>query len=108
MHLIAEWSSFDVVICVDAALLLTAPGQIHRFDLVTEELPYDVSYSSSHAFGLPETIALARQLNQMPKNLIAYAIEGVSFAVGAGITPVVAAAAGTVVTRILADVATFR
>lgn len=108
LGLIPQWSHVEGMICVDAAALLTTPGRIHRFDLATSELPRDMTPSSSHALGLAEAIALARALEQAPRHIIVYAVEGASFAAGAPMTPVVAAAAAEVVGRVIAEVESLR
>jgi hydrogenase maturation protease len=108
LGLIPEWSGVDGMICIDAAALLTTPGRIHRFDLATTELPRDMAPPSSHALGLAEAIALARALEQAPRHIIIYAVEGASFAAGAPMTPAVAAAAAEVVGRVVAEVQNLR
>jgi hydrogenase maturation protease len=108
LDLIPQWSDVDGMICVDAAALLTTPGRIHRFDLATTELPRDMAPPSSHALGLAEAIALARALEQAPRDIVVYAIEGASFAAGAAMTPAVVAAAGEVARRVVAEVESLR
>jgi hydrogenase maturation protease len=116
LNLITTWAGFDAVICIDAAAALSAPGRIHRFDLAASELPGELasisthasSHASSHSFGLAEAIGLARALQQAPRDIVIYAIEGASFAVGAPITPEVAAAAVEVTGRVAAEVGRLR
>jgi hydrogenase maturation protease len=80
-----------------------APGRIHRIDLATDELPRDMSFASSHAFGLAVAIGLARMLERAPRDIVVYAIEGCCFDAGAALTPAVAAAAGDAADRIAAE-----
>ena len=108
LGLIPEWSGVDGMVCVDAAALLTTPGRIHRFDLATTELPRDMAPPSSHALGLAEAIALARALEQAPRDIVVYAVEGAEFGGGAAMTPAVAAAADEVAGRIVAEVERLR
>jgi hydrogenase maturation protease len=108
LGLIPQWSGVDGMICVDAAALLTTPGRIHRFDLATTELPRDMAPPSSHALGLAEAIALARALEQAPRHIVVYAVEGAAFAGGAAMTPAVATAAGEVARRVVAEVESLR
>jgi len=108
LGLIPEWSDVDGMICVDAAALLTTPGRIHRFDLATTELPVDMAPPSSHALGLAEAIALARALEQAPRQIIVYAVEGAEFGGGAAMTRAVAAAVDEVAGRIVAEVERLR
>jgi hydrogenase maturation protease len=97
LSLIGDWAGCDALICIDAAAAPNArPGQIHRFDLAREELPQDLSFTSSHAFGLPEAIALARSLELAPPRIVVYAIEGSCFDAGAPLTEEVLTAAAEV------------
>lgn len=100
LALIDDWSGHDTVILVDAAAPASTPGRIHRIDLLEEELPVDVSLSSTHAFGVADAVRLARALGLLPRQLIVYAIEGASFDHGAPISREVAAAFDDVVTRV--------
>lgn len=107
--LIDDWADFDALICVDAAVPAgapaTAPGCIHRIGAATGTLPVDLSFQSSHAFGLAEAIALGRALQSLPETVIVYAVEGGCFDNGAPVTPAVAAAAAAVATCILKEIA---
>lgn len=93
LGLIGDWAGHDTVICIDAAAPMGEPGSIHRIDLSVSELPPDVAFTSSHAFGLAEAIALARTLGSMPQAMIVYAIEAAQFDHGAPLSAEVAAAA---------------
>ena len=48
--LIEDWVHFDALVCVDAAASAGVAGRIHRIDLATDELPTEMSFTSSHAF----------------------------------------------------------
>jgi len=104
MSLIEDWAVFDAVICVDAAAPRGAPGRVHRIDLAEEKLPPELSFTSSHAFGLAEAIELARVLELAPKRIIVYAIEGACFDAGAPFTPAVLSAAADVADCIAGEV----
>ena len=84
---------------------ISRPGHIHRIDVTAGGLPDELQLSSgstsSHAFGVAETIALARILGKLPPCFIVYAVEGACFAPGAAMTPTVAAAAETVARSVL-------
>jgi hydrogenase maturation protease len=104
LSLIDEWAGCDALICIDAAASPEAePGRIRRFDLAREELPQDLSFTSSHAFGLPEAIALARTLDLAPPRILVYAIVGRCFDAGAALSPEVLAAAAQVADRVAAE-----
>lgn len=103
LALIEDWAGRDAVVLVDAAAPGTAPGRVHRIDLLEEELPTDLARTSTHAFGVADTVGLARTLDLLPASVIVYAVEGANFEPGAALSPEVAAAAGDVVSRIAAE-----
>ncbi|MEJ2409187.1 MAG: hydrogenase maturation protease [Novosphingobium sp.] len=92
LAMLEDWAGFDALVCIDAAARGEEPGRIHRIDLVKEDLPRDMAFLSSHAFGLGEGIALARSLGLAPAVIIVYAIEGQDFDDGAPLSAPVAAA----------------
>ena len=108
LSLIEDWASFDALVCVDAAAPMGVPGRIHRIDLATDELPQDISSTSSHAFGIADAVALARALQLAPRDIVVYAVEGCCFNGGASVAPKVVAAAGEVADRIVAEVSRLR
>lgn len=108
LALIDDWAGFDAVVCIDAAAPMGAPGRIHRIDATTDTLPRDMSCTSSHAFGLAETIALARTLSRAPRDIVVFAVEGRSFDGGAGMTADVAAAVDPAADRVVAEVERLR
>ncbi len=85
--LIEEWTGADEVIVVDAVSSGAPPGTIHRLDPLAEPIPAALSQGSTHAFGLAETIELARALDRLPRRLTVYGIEGERFAAGRGAQP---------------------
>jgi hydrogenase maturation protease len=104
LSLIDDWAGCDALICIDAAAAPDAePGRIHRIDLARDALPQDLSFTSSHAFGLPEAVALARALKLAPRCIVVYAIEGSRFDSGATLSPEVLAAASEVADRVAAE-----
>lgn len=108
LALIDTWSGSDALVLIDAAQSTAAPGHIHRIDLLTEELPRELSLASTHGFGIADTIALAATLGLMPRRVVVYAIEAAHFEAGAPITPAVAGAADEAVRRIVAELAALR
>jgi hydrogenase maturation protease len=108
LSLIEDCAGFDALVCVDAAAPVTAPGRIHRFDLARDSLPRDLSFTSSHAFGLAEAIELARALQRAPQTIIVYAVEGGCFDGGTAMTPAVATAAAVVADRVVAEIVRLR
>ena len=84
--LLDAWAGADDVVVVDAAASGAPPGTIRRFDAGAGPLPARSLRSSSHAFGVPDAIELARALGRLPARLEVYAIEGASFAAGAALS----------------------
>jgi hydrogenase maturation protease len=80
------------VIFIDACASGAPPGHIHRFDVAAAPLPAQVFSISTHGFGLPSALELARALGVLPQHAIVYAIEGASFEAGAPLSAAVAAA----------------
>ncbi len=90
--LMEAWAGADRVVVVDAAESGAPPGTVRRFDARTP-LPARGLCSSTHGFGVPDAIELARALGRLPGRLEVYAIEGASFAAGDRLTPSVERAA---------------
>lgn len=93
----------DALICIDASAPMGAPGRIRRIDLTTGKPERDMSFTSSHAFGLADAIALAEALGVASRHIVVYAIEGASFDAGAAMTEAVAAAAEQVADCVIAE-----
>jgi hydrogenase maturation protease len=96
------WSGADRVVVVDAAKSGAPPGTVRRFDAHAAALPARLLRSSTHVFGVPDAIELARALGRLPATIEVYAIEGASFAAGDRLTPSVARAAETLAARFCA------
>ena len=92
LALTEDWEDFSAVILVDAVAPITKPGRLHRLDLAKTPLPVAFAPRSTHAFGLAETVELARSLARLPPFLVAYLIEGEQFEAGGPLSPTVARA----------------
>ena len=104
LALIEDWKGFSSVIVVDAMAQITEPGRIYRLELTSNPLPVAFAPPSTHAFGLAETVELARNLHRLPPFLIAYLVEGEQFETGALLSPMVAKAVEDAVERILTEI----
>jgi hydrogenase maturation protease len=93
------------VVLVDAAAPQAMPGRIHRLDPLRQKLPREIALGSTHAFGLAETVELARTLGRLPAHMTIYAIEAGAFTAGAPLTPAVATAVPVAAARIAAELA---
>jgi hydrogenase maturation protease len=89
---------------VDASVSGAPAGTVRRFDATTLPLPQDFRALSTHGFGLGEAVELARALGQLPSRCVVYAIEGGSFALGAGLSPPVRTAVAALAERLAAEV----
>lgn len=98
--LFERWDAATAVVLVDAASSGAAPGTVRRLDARGAPLPAETLRLSTHGFGIPEAIELARALDRLPAQLVVYAVEGVQFEQGSELTPAVQAAAAEVATRI--------
>jgi hydrogenase maturation protease len=80
--LIDAWEGADVVWLVDSVSSGAPAGTMHRIDLASERLPAGLFRTSTHHFGLAETIELARALGRLPGRVVVYGIEGERFGLG--------------------------
>jgi hydrogenase maturation protease len=101
LALIDDWKGFPSVILVDAVAPITKTGRVHHLDLTGSPLPVASTPRSTHAFGLAETVELARSLGRLPLFIVAYLVEGEQFETGALLSPAVAEAVEEVAERIL-------
>ena len=106
LALIEDWNGIPSVIVIDAVAPTSQPGRVHRLDLTDSPLPIGFAPSSSHAFGVAETVELARSLGRLPRYLVAYLVEGEQFGTGAPLSLAVAQAVGDVAERVVNEVLT--
>ena len=99
--LVDAWTGAERVVVVDAAQSGAQPGTVRRFDARSAPLAARSVRSTTHAFGVPDAIELARALGRLPGRLDVYAIEGASFIAGDSLTPAVERA----VARLVAELA---
>jgi hydrogenase maturation protease len=102
--LIDAWDGAEAVWLVDAVSSGAPPGTVHRVDAAREPLPAGFGRTSTHHFGLPEAVELARAMDRLPERLVVYGVEGASFETGDALTPDVAAAVAGVADAIRAEV----
>jgi hydrogenase maturation protease len=103
-ELIEMFGSVGMAILIDAVSSGGIPGTIYQFDAHKQPVPVQLSFQSTHAFGVGEAIELARVLEQLPQTLIVYAIEGENFSTGIGLTSKVEQAARKVVEEVCSEV----
>lgn len=102
--LMQAWTGARKVILIDAILSKSASGRVHRYHASAGEFPPHLRPSGcAHHFGLADAVDLALALNQVPKDLVIYGIEGRDFEQGVGLTPEVETAVQNVVEYLIED-----
>ncbi|MCG8427419.1 MAG: hydrogenase maturation protease [Chromatiales bacterium] len=104
MGLINAWQNHDHVILIDATQSGATPGTIHQIDAIEQTAPSELFHYSSHQFGLAEAIEMARILEQLPKKLYLFGIEGADFSYGEELSPQVQRALDQVESQVLAHI----
>lgn len=99
--LMDAWSDAETVLLIDAVRTGNPAGTIFRLNALSDALPKEFFHYSSHAFGVGEAIALAREMQTLPPRLSIYGIEGRTFAFGTEMSPEVKASAGVVIEEII-------
>jgi hydrogenase maturation protease len=102
LALLDAWDGAAEVYVVDAVRSGGEPGNVYPFDACAP-LSARFSRRGTHWLGLADVIELARALDRLPARLRGYGIEGGCFALGAPLSPAVAAAARTVAGQILRE-----
>ena len=95
------WQEHDRVCVVDAVSSGAPPGSIHRMDASKEPIPSKFFSCSTHDFGVAEAIEMARALDQLPRQLQLFGIEGKNFQPGEMLSAEVERAMELVVDEIL-------
>ncbi|MDH4178018.1 MAG: hydrogenase maturation protease [Thermoleophilia bacterium] len=95
----------DLLVVVDAVRSGAEPGTIHRLESHGEPLPGDLALASTHAFGIAETLELARALGRAPRRVVVLGVEGARFGLGEQPTPAVAAALDALTAQVRAELA---
>ena len=103
-ELIEMFSSVRMAILIDAVSSGGNPGTIYQFEAHKRPISAQLSFQSTHAFGVGEAIELARVLEQLPPILLVYAIEGENFSTGIGLTSKVEKAVHEVVKLVCGEV----
>ena len=99
--LIECWQAATKVLLIDAVSSGAPAGQIFHFDLAQQALPEEFNLYSTHAFGVPQAVELARALNRLPSQIHFIGVEGVCFDAGESLSPALSQAKERVVMEIL-------
>lgn len=103
LGLIELWEGARLVVVVDAVSSGGPAGSLHRVDAADAPLPARLRSPAAHAFGLADTIELARVLGRLPPALLVMGVEGACFDTGAGLSPEVSRALPALVAAVLAE-----
>lgn len=71
-HLLNIIDQYDTAIIIDAAQSDYPAGTILRFD--KQDIQHTHTYTSSHDFGVLETIALGKAIDQLPEQVVVYGL----------------------------------
>lgn len=99
LGLIEQWNTESEVLLIDAVVTHAPSGSVHVFDVGQASMGQHPA-TSTHGLGVAEAIGLARQLGRLPRRMRLYCIEGHSFDVGSGVSPLVVEAAETIALQI--------
>ncbi len=99
--LIDCWQHMERVFLIDAVSSKAEPGHIFRINLTQQALPDEFNLYSTHAFGIPQAIELARVLGKLPPNIHFFGVEGLSFAAGESLSAQVETAKHQVIIEIM-------
>ena len=99
--LIECWEEKTRVLLVDAVSSGAPAGTLFQFDLVQQALPEAFKLYSTHAFGVPQAVELARALDKLPPEIHFLGVEGACFEAGEGLSDVLSDRKGVVINEIL-------
>lgn len=99
----------EAVIFIDAVQSGNPPGTIHRLVIPHDlgllmQSAWNAGTTSTHGFGLGETLTLSHTLGTLPPNTLVYGIELGQTKIGTGVSPHVIEAIKSVVSAIEKDV----
>jgi hydrogenase maturation protease len=98
VRLMEAWADADLAVIVDAVRCVPSrPGRLHRADV-----RHTGSAISSHGFGIPEAVELARVLDRLPARLVVFAVEVDDVDFGTELSAPVVGALSSVVAAVLA------
>ena len=101
--LVDVWDGSTEVYVLDALASGAAPGSVARLDASEDRVPAPFHGRGTHTLSMAEVVELAKAVHRLPSRLVAYGIEGASFAAGVGVSPEVAAGARDAAARVVAE-----
>lgn len=109
LTLLHEMEGTDKLILIDAVSSQSEVGTLLRFTIPPQDLDtigqlaWSTSGSSTHDWGLGAALTLAETLSELPPSVVIYGIEIATVQQGFELSPKVAKAIQTVVTRIVTE-----
>ena len=95
------WQEAERVILIDAVSSGATPGDVFRFDLARQAVPEEFNLYSTHAFGVPQAVELARALGKLPSKIDFIGVEGENFDSGETLSPPLEMAKEAIVAELL-------
>jgi len=103
--LMEAWKGARAVILIDAVSSGGRPGTIYRLEPASKPLPAEMFQGSTHAFSIPQAIEMARALNELPRQVTIFGIEGKNFRAGTELSAEVNEALPELLQRVLEETA---
>lgn len=104
LTLLDLWKGYDEVLLVDAVSSKSKPGTFQIINAVQQTIPAGMFNTSTHNMSVAEAIEMARNLDQLPEQMLVYGIEGENFQFGETLSPQVNKAIERVVSHILSHI----
>tara|TARA_R110000787_G_scaffold220068_1_gene328836 strand:- start:68019 stop:68495 length:477 start_codon:yes stop_codon:yes gene_type:complete len=95
------WQGAQRVVLIDAVSSGAEAGKIFHFDLAQQSLPEQFNLYSTHAFGVPQAVELARALKKLPPEISFIGVEGACFDAGEALSTPLLKAKDAVMAKIL-------
>lgn len=87
LTLLDVWKDYEEVLLVDAVSSNSKLGTFQVIDAVQQTIPAGLFNTSTHNMSVAEAIEMARNLDQLPEQLLVYGIEGKNFQYGETLSP---------------------
>lgn len=95
------WRGAEKVVLIDAVSSGAEAGEIFHFNLAQQSLPEEFNLYSTHAFGVPQAVELARALKKLPPEISFIGVEGECFEAGQELSSALAKAKDAVIAEII-------
>lgn len=104
LALLDIWKGYDEVLLVDAVSSKSKPGTFQIINAVQQTIPAGLFNTSTHNMNVAEAIEMARNLDQLPKQMLVYGIEAKNFQFGETLSPHMDGVIDEVVRHILSHI----